>query len=131
MFLGGLLDTNAAAVVRTLRARLGRSVDLMAPDGLTPLPLLVEQAGDAARGMYVSLAGVVTGRLPRAGARFVERFGQTQSGVPVEPAAVYAAQATEVLLDALARSDGTRSSVVDELFRTRIRDGAGQLPIRS
>ena len=36
---------------------------------------------------------------------------------------MYAAQATEVLLDAIARSDGTRRSVLEELFRTRVIDG--------
>ena len=51
VFLGGLLDTNAARVVKDLRARLGQSVDLMGPDGLTPLSLLVQRAGRAARGV--------------------------------------------------------------------------------
>ena len=37
--------------------------------------------------------------------------------------AVYAAQATEILLDAIARSDGTRSSVTRELRRTSVEDG--------
>lgn len=124
VFVGGLLDTNAAQLVRDLRGQLGRSVDLLGPDGLTPLPSLVEQAGDAALGVYVSLGGVVTERLPPGGARFVERFGKTQAGVTIEPSAVYAAQATEVLLDAIARSDGTRASVVEELFRTRVRGGS-------
>jgi len=123
VFVGGLLDSNAARVIRDLRARLGKAVDVLGPDGLTPLPLLVEQAGDAAFGVHVSLAGVVTERLPPAGARFVKRFGQTQAGAAIEPTTVYAAQATEVLLDAIARSDGTRPSVVEELFRTRVRDG--------
>jgi DNA-binding SARP family transcriptional activator/ABC-type branched-subunit amino acid transport system substrate-binding protein len=123
VFLGGLLDTNAAGVIRDLRARLGTSVDLLAPDGLTPLPLLVERAGPAALGMYVSLGGAVTERLPAAGARFVDRFKRTQPGVEIEPSSVYAAQATEVLLDAIARSDGTRASVVEELFETRVRNG--------
>jgi branched-chain amino acid transport system substrate-binding protein len=123
VFLGGLLDTNAAQVVRDLRSRLGRPVDLMGPDGLTPIPLLVEQAGNAARGTYVSIGGVVTERLPPGGARFVERFGRTQAGAGIEPSSVYAAQAAEVLLDAIARSDGTRTSVVEELFRTRVSDG--------
>jgi ABC-type branched-subunit amino acid transport system substrate-binding protein len=36
---------------------------------------------------------------------------------------VYAAQATEILLDAIARSDGTRASVTRELGRTRIQAG--------
>ena len=72
MFVGGLLDSNVARVIQDLRERLGKDVAILGPDGLTPLPLFVEQAGEAARGVYVSLAGVVTERcLP--GARFVER----------------------------------------------------------
>ena len=41
----------------------------------------------------------------------------------MEPAAVYAAQAADVLLDAIARSDGTRESVLEELFATRVERG--------
>jgi branched-chain amino acid transport system substrate-binding protein len=123
VFVGGLLDSNAARVVRDLRARLGADVDLLAPDGLTPLPLLVRSAGPAARGVFVSLPGVITERLPRAGAAFVKRFARLRSGEEIEPAAVYAAQAAQVVLDAIARSDGTRGSILDELFRTRVRDG--------
>ena len=123
VYVGGLVDTNAGAVVRALRARLGRRVDLLGPSGLTPVSLLVRSSERAALGMYLSLAGVVTEGLPPAGARWARRFGETQSGVPVEPPAVYAAQATEVLLDAIARSDGTRASVVRELFATSVTDG--------
>ena len=36
---------------------------------------------------------------------------------------VEAGQATELLLDAIARSDGTRASVVDELRATKVKDG--------
>jgi ABC-type branched-subunit amino acid transport system substrate-binding protein len=43
--------------------------------------------------------------------------------VEVEPSAVYAAQATDVLLSAIAHSDGTRASVIEELFATQVRDG--------
>jgi branched-chain amino acid transport system substrate-binding protein len=123
VFVGGLLDTNAGAVVRALRRAVDASVDVLGPDGLTPLSILVQRAGQAAVGMHVSLAGAVTERLSPAGRRFVRAFGHTQPGVEVDPSAVYAAQATEVLLDAIARSDGTRASIVQELFRTRIRNG--------
>ena len=34
-----------------------------------------------------------------------------------------AAQAADVLLDAIARSDGTRAGVVEELFNTRVTGG--------
>jgi branched-chain amino acid transport system substrate-binding protein len=123
VFVGGLLDSNAGRVVRDLRAGLAGSVELFGPDGLADVPLLVKRAGPAAHGMYVSLGGTVNERLPAAGARFVERFGNTQPGVDIEPSAVYAAQAAEVLLDAIARSEGTRESVLEELFATSVRDG--------
>jgi branched-chain amino acid transport system substrate-binding protein len=122
VFIGGLLDTNAATVVRALHERRP-SLDVLGPDGLTPLGLLKRQAGVHATGVFVSLSGVVTERLPPAGAAFARRFGRTQPGAEVEPSAVYAAQAAEVVLDAIARSDGTRASVLDELFRTEVRDG--------
>ena len=123
VFVGGLLDTNGARVVRDLHARLGRSAAILVPDTFAPLPLFVEQAGSAAIGTYASYSGVLTDGLPPAGKRFVERFAATQAGVAIEPSAVYAAQTTEVLLDAIARSDGSRSSVTDELFATRVEDG--------
>jgi hypothetical protein len=34
-----------------------------------------------------------------------------------------AAQSAEVLLDAIGRSDGTRASVVEELFATKVENG--------
>jgi branched-chain amino acid transport system substrate-binding protein len=120
VLLSGLLNSNVGRLVRDLRAGLGPSVELMGPDGLGPAGLLLRTAGPAARGMLVAYPGVITSQLPAAGRRFVGRFGPTQPGGTVELFAVYAAQATEVLLDAIARSDGTRSSVVDQLFRTRL-----------
>jgi ABC-type branched-subunit amino acid transport system substrate-binding protein len=41
----------------------------------------------------------------------------------VDAYAAYAGQATEVLLDAIARSDGSRASVVKQLFSLRVRRG--------
>jgi ABC-type branched-subunit amino acid transport system substrate-binding protein len=41
----------------------------------------------------------------------------------IEPSAVYAAQAAQVVMQAIARSDGTRAGILDQLFRTRVRDG--------
>ena len=117
VFLGGLLDSNGAQVVKDLRAAL--DADLLATDLLTPVPQLVKRAGAAARGVYITATGLIPARLPPAGARFVERFARRR----VARTAVYAAQAASVLLDAIARSHGTRASVIDELFRTRITDG--------
>ena len=123
VYVGGLIDTNAGGVIRDLRRRLSDDVDLLAPAGLTPVPLLMQKSKGAARGMYLSFPGVLPESLPPAAARWATRFGATQPGAAVAPSAVYAAQAAEVLLDAISRSDGTRRSVVEEVFRTRVADG--------
>jgi ABC-type branched-subunit amino acid transport system substrate-binding protein len=73
--------------------------------------------------MFVGYSGLLNERLPPAGARFVQRFARSQPGVTIESFAVAAAQATDVMLDAIARSDGTRASVVRQLFSTRIEHG--------
>jgi branched-chain amino acid transport system substrate-binding protein len=121
--LSGLLDTNGAQVVRELRGQLGKKVDLLGNEGFTPVSLLVERAGSTARGMYVSLNGLTLERLGPTGRRFVRMFSAAQPGAEIQPSAVYTAQATEVLLDAIARSDGTRASVIRELFGTKVTDG--------
>jgi DNA-binding SARP family transcriptional activator/ABC-type branched-subunit amino acid transport system substrate-binding protein len=124
VFLDGFLHTNGGAVVRDLRARLGPDVVLIAPDRFYPVPDLIEAAGPAARGMYLSFPGVPNGELPPRGRQFLEQFEATRAGEPsLSYSAAYAAQAAEILLDAIARSDGTRSSVTEELRRTTVEDG--------
>jgi ABC-type branched-subunit amino acid transport system substrate-binding protein len=76
--------------------------------------------------MYLSSGsiGLPKGELPPPGKRFLEEFEATREGEPSPPySAAYAAQAAEILLDAIARSDGTRESVTRELFRTSVEDG--------
>jgi branched-chain amino acid transport system substrate-binding protein len=118
IFLGGTLSTNGAAVLRALRRRLGPGTAVLLPDGFTPAELLVERAGKAATGAYLSLSGLLTRDFPAAGRRLAKELGETLPGAEIEPSAIYSAAATEVLLDAIARSDGTRRSVVREVLAT-------------
>ena len=55
-------------------------------------------------------------------ARFVASFSKKFHEKP-DRFAVNAAQAMDVLLDAVARSDGTRASVTNKLFATRVSNG--------
>ena len=57
--------------------------------------------------------------LTPAGDRFTRDFGAAAHG----EFALHAAQATEVVLDAIARSDGTRASVLRELRTIQVKDG--------
>jgi branched-chain amino acid transport system substrate-binding protein len=86
---------------------------------------LMSQTGGAAGGMYVAFEGISNplSQLPPAGTRFAVAFAATQANHDVTFYAPYAAQATDVMLSAIAHSDGSRPSVTRELLRTRIRDG--------
>ncbi|MFL5913550.1 MAG: BTAD domain-containing putative transcriptional regulator [Gaiellaceae bacterium] len=122
--LAGYGGPGPGRLVRALRARLGVGVPLIVGDGFLTISDLLHTAGPAARGMYVTFAGRANERLPAAGRAFVRDFAGTQSNRNVPSyAAAYAAQATEVLLAAIARSDGTRGSVVRELFASKMRGG--------
>ena len=121
VFLGGALIENEGHLIRELRAALPRA-RLLAPDGFSATDALVDVAGSAAEGMTVTIAGTPPEALGPQGRRFVAGFSE-DLGVTPETYSVYAAQAAEVVLDAVARSDGTRASVVRELFETRVQDG--------
>ncbi len=122
VFIGGLIDENGGKLVKDLRAGLGSKVQLIAPDGFTPIRAVVDGAGAAAEGMMVSIAGVPNEQLKGNGKQFVKAFHGFVGKDP-DPYSVYAAQAAEVLVQALAKSDGSRASVAANLFKTKISNG--------
>lgn len=120
VFLAGFGCPTCGELIRALRAAVGRTGTIIASDGFDPGVETARAAGSAAEGMYVGTAGTTLARLSPLGRQIARRFGPYRlgSGGPA-----YAAEATEVLLDAIARSDGTRASVTRALLATRIRDG--------
>jgi branched-chain amino acid transport system substrate-binding protein len=120
VFLAGVTEVNGKRLVFDLRAALERRVALIAPDSFAGDDT-ARELGAAGEGMYVTLPGLPPGALPAAGKRFRRELGAPPGlasfGAPE------AAQSAEVLLQAIARSDGTRASVVRELFATRVNDG--------
>jgi len=105
-----------------LRAGLGRSVPLIGADTFLPLDPHTRRAE---RGMYVFGEDVTdpARQLPPAGRAFAAAFDATRPAGASDAWAPAAAQATDVLLTAIARSDGTRASVIHQLFRVRVKDG--------
>jgi branched-chain amino acid transport system substrate-binding protein len=119
VFLIGVLDPE---LVRDLRSRLGADVALITPDGFSDMQTLVQQAGPAAEGVTVSFPTASIESLSSSGQRFAGAF-RSAIHQTVEPFSVSAAQSADVLLDAIARSDGTRASVTANLLSARVSDG--------
>jgi DNA-binding SARP family transcriptional activator/ABC-type branched-subunit amino acid transport system substrate-binding protein len=120
----GVPDVETGEFIRTLRLALPPGTPVILPDVFAEADRLVELLGPAAQGVYVTVYGVPNSHLPERGRAFLEDF-QRWSGGPAGPdlGAAYGAQAAEILLDAIGRSDGTRASVAREMFEIQIDDG--------
>jgi branched-chain amino acid transport system substrate-binding protein len=122
--LAGLLNNGISAeLVAHLRSTLGNHVALVGDDGFLPIPVLLRQTRGLAAGMYVTAAAAFPGNLPASGREFFRRFAAAHPEQPASGFNAYAAQAAEVLLEAIKNSDGTRQSVTAELLRVQVRDG--------
>ena len=125
VFLAGQVSSSGGRLLQDLRSSLGAEAPILASDGFSRVEDLVESAGAAARGLYVSVAGVPTDRLGPVGEQFMRQLRETRPA-GAEPNlywGAYAAQSAELLLEAIARSDGTRPSVTKQLFATQVEDG--------
>src|ERR671930_1333438 len=122
VFIGGLIDENSGQLINDKVSVLGPNtpnpssgVMLMLPDGFTTDAIFQRSQGGTpnAKGAYFSVAGVGIDKYKGPALKFINGFRSTLHGKPVDPYAILAAQAAQVLLDAIAKSDGSRSQVVD------------------
>jgi branched-chain amino acid transport system substrate-binding protein len=105
-----------------MRAVLGADFPIILPDGFTPIPAVVDEAGAASEGVYVTVAGVPTEELEGRGREFIDGFAEETGNRP-GPYAAYAAQAADLLLDAIAEAGADRAAVVENIFSLDVEDG--------
>jgi branched-chain amino acid transport system substrate-binding protein len=127
VFLGGLIDENGAQVIKDKVAVLGPNdgkVGLYAPDGFTTQSTITD-SGPATKGMYMSVAGVPVDEFSGPAQEFAENFQNDylKDTESIDPYAIYAAQAAQIVFDAIGESDGTRSDVISKMFATEVTDG--------
>ena len=121
VYLGGFVFGNGPRLVKDLREKLGPEAQIIAPDSWNNLAV-VEGAGAAAEGFSPTIAVLPNDELPAAGrdfaAEFEDRFGARPCCY-----SVHTAQATHLMLDAIADSGGSRAQVLEKLFEARVEDG--------
>jgi len=118
VFLGGLICENGGKLIKDIVAG-APGVKVMTPDGFTPVSATIQEAGSAAEGVTVSVAGLPNTALKGAGKAFVSAFTKADHRSP-DPYSVYAAQAAEAMVAAIAQSNGTRSDVAKQLFKIHL-----------
>jgi ABC-type branched-subunit amino acid transport system substrate-binding protein len=120
VFIAGLGSEGGGRVVMALRERLGSRIKIVAADPFLAIAEVLAFVGPAAHGLYFSSTDIPPRAQPPAGRRFARDIGTFDApvfgGLP-------AGQTTELLLDAIARSDGTRASVLEKLRGAKVEDG--------
>lgn len=126
VMLGGLIDENGAQVIKDKVKVLGPNdgaVKLLLPDGFTTQST-IDESGGAAAGAYLSVSGVPIDQFTGSAAEFAKKLqAKVGEGVALDPYAIYGGQAVQVVLDAIAASDGTRADVLAKLFATQVTGG--------
>lgn len=120
VYLGGIADNNGTQLIKDKVKALGPNagdVKLIGPDGFSGYTTV--QGLPEAEGMYLTFAGLDTTQLRSAGgkaAAFLDAYKAKYGSDPVSSYALYGVQALQVILQAIANSDGTRKAVRDQVF---------------
>ena len=110
VFLGGIVCNNGAKLMQDIKA-VDPKIQLQTPDGFSD----PNANGAVANGAYISVAGQPPTKLTGAGAIFVKSFGK-QIGTTPNPYAAYGAESMNLLLRAVAKGGGQRSTTTKSLF---------------
>ena len=121
IYVGGIFDNNGGQLMKDKVAVLGDNtkVKFMAPDGFTGYPQF--NSMPEADGAYLSFAGLSSDLLAKidpkgAGANFVKAYKKAYGKAPIGSYPVYGVAAVQVILAAIAKSDGTRKGVTNAIF---------------
>jgi branched-chain amino acid transport system substrate-binding protein len=122
VFLGGIISNNGGQLIKDKVAVLGDNtkVPLMGPDGFNTSDTVTDAAA-AAEGMYVTIGGSSPNDLKNAaGKAFVTAFKKAYNVKTLQAYTGYGAAAMQVLLTAIAKSNGTRADVTKHLFNLTV-----------
>ena len=109
-------------LLKALRARFGSGFTIIGSFYFSgSVPDVLELTDGAARGMYVATSDAQRAHLELtpAGERFMDEFGPDIPGGFV----LESAQAADLVMRAISRSEGTRESVLRELKASRVKNG--------
>jgi branched-chain amino acid transport system substrate-binding protein len=119
LYVAGIYENNSGQLFKDKVAILGdnEEVKTMVPDGFTGYPEFMKQEESA--GVYLTFAGLDQNSLLAqggAGADLVEAYKEKYGMGPVGSYPIYGVAAMQVILQAIAQSDGTRADIASQVF---------------
>jgi branched-chain amino acid transport system substrate-binding protein len=119
IFFGGIDDNDGDQLMKDKFTILGdnNAVKVIAPDGFTGYPNFNKLP--ESQGVYLTFAGLSTDVLKANGgvpAKFLSDYQAKYGQAPASSYALYGVQALQVILAAIAASDGTRDGVRKAVF---------------
>jgi branched-chain amino acid transport system substrate-binding protein len=119
LYIGGIYDNNGGQLIKDKFKVLGdnETVKTLAPDGFTGYPAF--QAQPEAEGVFLTFAGLDASTLIAkggAGAELVAAYKEKYGKDPVGSYPLYGVAAVQVILEAIANSDGTRKGVTEAVL---------------
>lgn len=127
IFIGGVSPNNGGQLIKDKVAVLGdnETVKLMVSDGFVLDSLFADAGADNANGAYGSAPTLPASEVSGSGAEFRDGF-QDSIGADenIQVYTLYAATAAQMLLEAIANSDGTRADIISKLFAANLTDTA-------
>ena len=119
LYVGGIYDNNGGQLFKDKVKILGdnETVKTLVPDGFTGYPDFQKQP--ESEGAYLTFAGLDQSSLLAqggAGADLVNAYKEKYGEDPVGSYPLYGVAAMQVILEAIAKSDGTRPSITSAVF---------------
>jgi branched-chain amino acid transport system substrate-binding protein len=119
VYIAGIYDNNGGQLIKDKVTVLGdnKTVPMMVPDGFTGYP--DEDKLPQAQGEYLTFAGLsseVLSKVKGPGATLLTAFKQKYGHAPAGSYPLYGVAAMQVILAAIAKSDGTRASVTSQVL---------------
>jgi branched-chain amino acid transport system substrate-binding protein len=117
VFLGGVECLNGGKLIKDIRAG-NPNITIVGPDGFSSFKDTIKDAGSASNGMWISIAGQPFKFLGPTGKAFARSFGKSigLTASKVNPYSNYGATAMSVMLNAVAKSGGTRAGVTANIY---------------
>ena len=119
LYIGGIYDNNGGQLIKDKVSVLGdnNAVKMIAPDGFTGYP--DEDKLPQAQGEYMTFAGQDQSQIEQAGGAgkaLLDSYKSKYGQAPPSSYVTYGVLALQVILAAIAKSDGTRKGVTNAVF---------------